>query len=121
LADYDVMLFPTFHEGEGFPGVLIDAAFAGLPAIVTAWHANAEVITDGVNGYVVPVHNPEAIAEKLIYLADNPEMLMHLREGARQSANRYDSAVVVPQLLQALEKKGWTLHAKLVTKKGGLN
>lgn len=121
LAHYDVMLFPTFYEGEGFPGVLIDAAFAGLPGIVTAWRANAEIITDGVNGFVVPVHNPEAIAEKLVYLADNPKVLMRLRDGALKSASQYDSAVVVPQLLKVLEQKGWTLYTELLVEKGGLD
>lgn len=120
LLHYDVMLFPT-HETEGFPGVLIDAAFAGLPAIVTAWRADAEIITDGINGFVVPVHNPEAIAEKLVYLADNPKVLMRLRDGALKSASQYDSAVVVPQLLKVLEQKGWTLHTELLVEKGGLD
>lgn len=121
LEHYDVMLFPTFHEGEGFPGVLIDAAFVGLPVIVTAWHANAEIIADGINGFVVPVHNPEAIADRLIYLANNPEVLVRLRDGARESASRYDSAVVVPQLLTALKHKGWIFHTEPLTEEGGLD
>ena len=33
LATYDAMLFPTFYEGEGFPGVLIDAFISALPVI----------------------------------------------------------------------------------------
>lgn len=121
LLHYDVMLLPTRFEGEGFPGALIDAAFAGLPAIVSAWRFSVDIITDDVNGFRVPARDPEAIAEKLVYLANHREVLMRLKDGALSSANRYDSAVVVPQLLRALEQKGWRLHTEPLVEKGGVD
>ena len=44
LSNYDVMLFPTYWDGEGFPGVVIDAYISGLPVIATEWNLNREVI-----------------------------------------------------------------------------
>ena len=51
LSEYDVMLFPTYWEGEGFPGIVIDANIAGLPIIATDWNLNSEVIKDKETGY----------------------------------------------------------------------
>lgn len=47
LATYDALLFPTYYEGEGFPGVFIDAFISALPVIASDWHCNTEIIKDG--------------------------------------------------------------------------
>lgn len=46
LASYDMMLFPTYWRGEGFPGVVIDAYIAGLPIIASDWSLNKEFVKD---------------------------------------------------------------------------
>lgn len=43
LADYDLLLFPTAHPGEGYSGTLVEAAMAGLPMIVTRWQSLPEM------------------------------------------------------------------------------
>ncbi|MFR3494185.1 MAG: glycosyltransferase [Blautia sp.] len=37
LKNYDALLFPTYYEGEGFAGTIIDAFAAGLPVIASDW------------------------------------------------------------------------------------
>lgn len=46
LADYDVLLFPTAHLGEGYSGTLVEAAMAGLPMIVTRWQSLPEMFAE---------------------------------------------------------------------------
>lgn len=46
LCRYDMMLFPTYWYGEGFPGIVIDAYIAGVPLIASDWNMNTEVITE---------------------------------------------------------------------------
>jgi len=48
----DVFLFPTQH-GEGFPNVVLEALFFGLPLITRPVAAIAEIIEHGKNGYLV--------------------------------------------------------------------
>ncbi|MBV5330060.1 MAG: glycosyltransferase family 4 protein [Chlorobium sp.] len=50
LRAYDIYVFPTYFESEGFPGALIDAAYAGLPVVATNIAYNAEIVQQGVTG-----------------------------------------------------------------------
>ncbi len=61
LKDYAAMLFLTEYEGEGFPGTLIDALFAGLPVIATDWKYNNEIIKNGITGILVEVGNNDEL------------------------------------------------------------
>lgn len=61
LATYDVLLFPTFYEGEGFPGILVDALICGLPVITTDFHSNPEVIQSRKLGLIVPIKDCRAL------------------------------------------------------------
>ena len=65
LSTYDVMLFPTYYGGEGFPGVVIDANMSGLPIIASDWHMNKEVVIDGKTGFIIPTHDSNALAETM--------------------------------------------------------
>ena len=65
LSSYDVMLFPTYWKGEGFPGVIIDAFVAGLPIIATDWNMNREVLVDDEDSIIIPVKNPGSLAEAM--------------------------------------------------------
>lgn len=50
IKDYSALLFPTYWDGEGFPGTIVDAYSAGLPVIATEWNCNAELVEDGATG-----------------------------------------------------------------------
>lgn len=52
LNKYDIFLFPTEHDGEGLPGALIDAYFAGLAVIASDWKYAHEYIKDNENGII---------------------------------------------------------------------
>lgn len=66
LATYDVMLFPTFWEGEGFPGIIIDAYIAGLPIIASDWNLNSQIIKDGITGNIIPPKNTNALSNTML-------------------------------------------------------
>lgn len=97
LAKYDVMLFPTFWHGEGFPGVVIDAYIAGLPIIASDWNLNMEVIEDGVTGWIIPVHDVQALAEKMKTVIDHPQMLKPMIAKCNEKAIEFDSRFVLSE------------------------
>lgn len=102
LSDYDCMLFPTFWQGEGFPGVIIDAYISGLPVIASDWNMNREVIEEGVTGWIIPPKDHEALAQAISRVIKHPEQLAPMREHCYQRALEYDCDTVLSRDLVPL-------------------
>jgi len=80
----DLFVFPTYYPFEGHPWVIIEAMAAGLPIITTDQGCIRESVTDGDNGFIIPKRNPEAIAEKILYLLDHPEVRERMGRRSRE-------------------------------------
>lgn len=94
LHQYFALLFPTYYQGEGFAGTLIDAMAAGVPSIVSDWKFNAEIITDKKTGYVFPTHSTQELSNILTRIADHPETMISMRKNCLQEAKNYLPEVV---------------------------
>lgn len=90
LATYDAMLFPTFYEGEGFPGVLIDAFISALPVIASDWHCNTEIIQDEKTGFIIPHKDEGALYDKMKMIIEHRERLLPMKLACKKEAQRYD-------------------------------
>ena len=88
LKEYFALLFPTYYEGEGFAGTLIDAYSAGVPVIASDWKYNKEIVSDEV-GYVYPMGDQDAFVEILKRIAGNPDMILSKKKSCLQEANKY--------------------------------
>ncbi len=53
LSQYRCLILPTFYEGEGAPGVIVEAMKAGVPVMASDWKYNSEIIKDGRTGFIV--------------------------------------------------------------------
>lgn len=95
LSSYDVMLFPTFWDGEGFPGVFIDAFIASLPIIASDWNFNKSIIGDGKCGYIVKPNDSESLAEKMMLIIEKPESLELFSKASHEMARKYDTRKVM--------------------------
>ena len=82
-----VFCLPSIQDGFGM--VVLEAMAAGLPVIVTEHVGAADLVTPGVNGYVVPIRDPDAIAERLQHLYDRPELVREMGRNARRVAERF--------------------------------
>ncbi len=102
LADYDVLLFPTWYAGEGFPGVVVEAYAAGIPVLASRWQDNEEVIEQGVTGMLVATQDQQALTAAVLELVEQPELLQQLKRGAKRRAASYHVDQVIPSLLQTL-------------------
>ena len=71
MAQAQVFVFPSIVEGFGM--VITEALSAGLPVITTPHTAGPDILTDGVDGYIVPIRNPEALADRITRLADDED------------------------------------------------
>lgn len=78
-ADIGVL---SSHE-EGFSNAVIEGLAAGLPMIVTDVGGNAEAVTDGATGLVVPPRDPPALGGTILQLASNPQLRSQMADAAR--------------------------------------
>jgi glycosyltransferase involved in cell wall biosynthesis len=92
LSRYDALVLPSYHEGEGYPGVVLEAYGAGLPVIVTRWRSLPEIV-DSSCGMLVGPRNADDLARAMNELRARPELFARLREGVRARREEYSDAV----------------------------
>jgi glycosyltransferase involved in cell wall biosynthesis len=104
LADTDIMVLPSYY-GEGVPRSLIEAAACGLPIVTTDSQGCREVVTDGVDGLLIPVRNSEALAGAIQRLHENPILRSELGAAARQRAlAEFDERIVIEKTLAVYDE-----------------
>jgi len=89
LKDYFLLLFPTYWDGEGFPGTLIDALAAGLPAIVSDWSFNSEIVINKKTGFITSVHNINEIVGVLMWCSNNIYFVEQMRNNCLLKMKEY--------------------------------
>ena len=89
LAQYDAMLFPTMHPTEGFPGVIADAAIAGVPVIASNWNYAKELVEDCGCGYVFPVGDNDALTQEMEKAILNRKGLQAMRAQCVRRSQEY--------------------------------
>lgn len=102
LKDYFLLLFPTFYEGEGFAGTLIDAMAAGLPVIASDWRYNAEIVREGETGYLHPAFEPEKLTDRLLWAVEHPDEVDRLRAACLARAADYQPTNALRELFDRL-------------------
>lgn len=83
LGGADIFIFVP-REPEGHPWVIVEALAAGLPIISTDRGAIVESVLNNVNGFIVPIQNPQAIAEKLILLITDDALRQKMSEESKR-------------------------------------
>ena len=94
--DSSMLLLTSLYEPFGL--VLPEAMSCGLPVVsFDCPYGPAEIITDGVDGFLVCERNVNAYAEKVCELIDNPILRTKLGSAAALSAQRYNVERILPQ------------------------
>ena len=61
----DIFVMGSFTEG--WSTTLLEASCVGVPSVVTNFSSAKEIITNGINGYVVESRDPKEFSEKMVY------------------------------------------------------
>jgi len=85
---------------------LLESMACGCCLVGSAGMPVQEVITDGVEGLLVPMHNPAALAQRVGLLLNDAPLRQRLSSAARQASLAWDQSVMLPKLV-ALIEEGW--------------
>ncbi|MEO7453981.1 MAG: glycosyltransferase family 4 protein [Fimbriimonadales bacterium] len=75
----DVFVFPTYHH-EGLPYALLESMAAGCVPITTRVGGQPDVMQDGVHGLFIPSKDPRALADAVIKLDDDRNLLLKMAQ-----------------------------------------
>lgn len=95
----DALVLPSYIEG--LPVAMLEAMSCGMPVIVSDVGSIPEVVTDGVNGLMVPPRQVPVLAEAMLKLALHPELAGRLGAAGRATfEGRFEAHVVSEQVAQ---------------------
>lgn len=103
LREADAFVYPSRQEGLGIAG--LEAQSCGVPVVATRCGGPEEYVEDGVNGFLVPVDDPEPMADRLTRLLTDAEMRREFGANARETVvDGYSEAVVSAQLIERISE-----------------
>jgi glycosyltransferase involved in cell wall biosynthesis len=95
----DVVALPSYYR-EGLPKSLIEAAACARPLVTTDMPGCREVVTDELDGLLVPPHDAVALAHAIARLIDSPALAARLGAAARAKAlANFDERLVIERTL----------------------
>ncbi len=112
LSAYDALVFPTFYQGEGHPGVVIEAMMAGIPVITSDFRAISELVCNGENGWLIPVKDPQSLVEAILRLDADRQAMKEMGDCNRALRAQYDAETLIPELLSILQVPAMNHYAQ---------
>lgn len=101
IAENHIFVLPSYREGV--PRSTQEAMAMGRPVITTDVPGCRETVVDGVNGFLVPKWNPNALAEKMIYFIEHPEEISTMgAESHKIAVEKFDAYKVNEKLINFL-------------------
>ena len=85
-------LFVSAARSEPFGLSVVEAMAAGLPIVAAASEGALEIVEDGVSGKLVPIDDPESLAQAINHLLDDPVERSRLGRNAQLAAQHYSLA-----------------------------
>ena len=96
MVSCDVLVLPSIVEGRAM--VQTEALSCGLPIVVTANAGAEDFVEQGKTGFIVPIRDPAALAERLNWIADHREWVTDIR----------------PDVLQKARQSGWERYTNTI-------
>ncbi len=106
LADVFVLPSITLPQGKEPWGLVVNEAFdQGVPVIVTeaVGAAAGGLVQDGVNGFIVPERDLNALAEAITNILKNPQLRNQMSKNARDKISSWDNESMVLGFRKAVE------------------
>jgi glycosyltransferase involved in cell wall biosynthesis len=101
LSATSVYVLPSYREGT--PRTVLEAMAMGRPIVTTDAPGCRETVRHGVNGYLVPARDADALAQAMARFVEAPDLIAAMgRESRRLAEEKYDVHKVNRVILQAM-------------------
>lgn len=101
IANSHVFVLPSYREGV--PRSTQEVMAIGRAVITTDVPGCRETVIDGLNGFLVPKWNPEALAEKMMYFIQHPDQIEKMgQESYKIAQEKFDAEKVNQRLMNIL-------------------
>jgi glycosyltransferase involved in cell wall biosynthesis len=77
----DVLCHPTYFDT--FPVVLLEAMGCGIPVVASCWSGIPSIVDDGRTGFLVGLHDPDGVADRVAQLAEDPQLRQRMGAAGR--------------------------------------
>jgi glycosyltransferase involved in cell wall biosynthesis len=104
MESHDILVFPSLFEGFGL--VITEAMSQGTPVITTDRTAGPDLISHGVDGWLVEPASSNAIKEVLLSVIEKPELLKEIGLAAQKKAQTRPWSVYSQEMADSLSKVG---------------
>jgi glycosyltransferase involved in cell wall biosynthesis len=104
LAGSDLVVDASY-AGLGLTGSLREALAVETPVIGTNLEGMPELITDGETGLLVPPRNPDALAQAILRVVENPTRAKAMARAGRKHVEARFSTVVKVERTEALYRR----------------
>lgn len=99
----DCFVFPSYREG--FPNAVLEAGAMGLPSIVTDINGSREIITDKINGLIIPSKNTDALYDAMKQIINDDAIRNEMKRNAREMiVSRFEKNFVQKCQIEFYEK-----------------
>lgn len=104
ISDSHVFVLPSYREG--FPRSSQEAMAIGRAVITTDVPGCRETVENGVNGFIIPPFDANALTEKMLYLLEHPDEIQRMgNESHRMAVEQFDVCKINPLLAEILLEK----------------
>ncbi|MBQ1410030.1 MAG: glycosyltransferase [Oscillospiraceae bacterium] len=102
IGNYDILCFPTHYDGEGFPGTILEAIYAGVPIIASDWKYNREIIERYNVGTLFDTFSANSLRTTLENMMRDNEMWRACRNHCVDAAKELSAVRIGERLLNEL-------------------
>lgn len=107
LEQCNVFVLPSYREGT--PKTVLEAMASQRAVITTDAPGCRETVKNGANGFLVPVKDVGALASKMIYLINNPDVAEKMgSEGRKTAEEKFDVKIVNKKIIEVMDLRSFS-------------
>ncbi len=94
----NIFVLPSLNEGMS--NTMLEASAAGLPIVATDTGGTKELVSDGINGFVIKMKDSNDLVEKIERIILNPNLEKAMAQESRRLAEKLNWEIVASQYVQ---------------------